>query len=147
MTDLISFLNARLAEDVAAAQAADGTQWDQRDRMQPYVIHDVDAYKPGLGNPGRIIAAESPGTREHIVRHDPARVLREVDALRAVIQRRKALDDQIAIVARDLAQQHNLPMITTPAYALDIVLRRFVLAYERHPDFQEEWRLPSPDTW
>jgi hypothetical protein len=53
--DLIAFLNARLDEDEAAAKA-----W------LPF------------GNPDA-------AAREHIARHDPARVLREVQAMRAIL--------------------------------------------------------------
>jgi hypothetical protein len=119
---IVEFLEARLTEDEAAAQAADGTRWDQLDRMQPYVIHDVDAYKPGLGNPGRIIAAESPGTRDHIVRHDPARVLREVEAKRAILHEHL----EVECCATCLDDVNGCPTFRALASA--------------YPDCPEEWK-------
>jgi hypothetical protein len=121
---IVDFLNARLVEDEAAALAADGTRWGQRDRTQPYVIHDVDAYKPGLGNSGRIIAAESLGTRDHIARHDPARVLREVAAKRALLD-----------VYEIAEQTHDI--LGDGFIALDRAIRALAAVY---PDCPEEWQ-------
>jgi hypothetical protein len=85
VTDLIAFLSARLDEDEQAARDAESASWstgvpdgpigglltvrrDYAPAMQDYVtgsIHDENAI--------------------HIARHDPARVLREVAAKRAVL--------------------------------------------------------------
>ena len=147
---LVEFLEARLREDEDAARAADaavgGTWMPKDDGVWGTAPGETRRRKGGEVCEWRVCNANEIQT-PHIARHDPARVLREVEVLRAVIQRRKDLDDQIAIVARDPAQQHNLPMITSPAYALEMVLRRFALVHEDHPNFRDEWRLPSPDTW
>lgn len=81
MDDLIAFLNARLDEDEAAANAGArrvGMPWHA---------------EPQPGAPGGLVIDElglvaSTGGRyaaEHIARHDPARVLREVAAKRAIL--------------------------------------------------------------
>jgi hypothetical protein len=59
VSDLVAFLNARLDEDEAAARAAAGAPW-----------------LPDIG---------TDAVAEHIARHDPARVLREIAAKRAIV--------------------------------------------------------------
>jgi Family of unknown function (DUF6221) len=61
MSELVAFCNARLDEDEAAARAAASGPW--MPRRGP--------------NAARV---------EHIARHDPARVLREVAANRAILE-------------------------------------------------------------
>jgi hypothetical protein len=147
MKDLHDFVAARLDEDEAIAKAVEDNsapfngQWYNDEGHALRTANDwVLAYQHhGVTFP--------PGLLDHLARHDPARVLREAEAMRSVLKRRADLDEQMSTVARDPSQRHNLPMITSPAYALDIVLRRFALAHEHHPDFQEHWRLPSPEHW
>lgn len=78
MTDLVAFLAARLREDeaaaVAAAQAAEGGQWNP---TRPSEDLDYIAY------------------RTHIARHDPARVLREVESKRKILEHHSPQAQQI----------------------------------------------------
>ena len=67
MDDLVQFLRARLDEDAAAAsQCAGDGQWTPE---------AIAFYGPDL----------SPEVRGHMARHDPARVLAEVDAKRKLL--------------------------------------------------------------
>lgn len=130
---IIDFIEARLAEDEATAMAAEGANWGQRrDRMNPYVIHDVDAYKPGILYTGRIIAAEKLETRDHIVRHDPARVLREVTAKRALLEHH---GDQHECTNWELASAYP--------YVGCSVLRELAAVYSDHPEFDPEWTVTA----
>jgi hypothetical protein len=74
-TDLITWLRAQLDEDELGAQAAAafkaGASWTAH-RYQEI---------PGVA------VAHSGSQAEHIARHDPARVLAEVDAKRRIIER------------------------------------------------------------
>jgi hypothetical protein len=75
MDDLIAFVSARLDEDEAAAGYATQPPWTN------------SAPGPFVGAEGRGIIAQTRegGDAEHIARHDPARVLREVAAKRAIL--------------------------------------------------------------
>jgi hypothetical protein len=120
--DLVAFLNARLDEDDAAAKA-----W------LPF------------GNPDAV-------AREHIARHDPGRVLREVAAKRAIvglhrIEVRKAeitpFDpytgerrlDQYEVTCEICGWSSDDP---TSACA---TLRAIAAVYSHHPDYREEWKV------
>ena len=61
------FLTARLDEDEAMAKAAWGVEWDWRYVAQPF------GERPSIAH------------TVHIARHDPARVLREVEAKREIL--------------------------------------------------------------
>lgn len=67
MSDLAAFLTARLDEDEAAAKAAWGTEWDWRYLVSPFREPCSTAHTV------------------HIARHDPARVLRGVEAKRKIL--------------------------------------------------------------
>jgi hypothetical protein len=108
MDDLVTFLRVRLAEDEAAARA-----W------LPF------------GNPDA-------AARDHVARHDPARVLREVDAKRRIIEAAEdasgidaQLDGQLRVGRRDEAIE---------PYVGDVILRALALPYADRPDYRDEWR-------
>ena len=83
---IADFLNARLAEDEAAARAVptDGAPWhDQWVNDDGYALRTVNDHVLAYGHHGEPM---KPGLLDHIARHDPARVLREVTAKRAIIE-------------------------------------------------------------
>ena len=106
--DLAAFLRARLDEDEAAARAAADGPWTS---SGPY----VDA--PGAGI---IMQARHTEDAAHAARHDPARVLREVEAKRAIL-------------AQWQAQPPDSPVLTNALYQLAAV-------YSDHPGYRPEWK-------
>jgi len=91
---LAVFLAARLDEDAAAAVAALDGPW-MTGRAQEHLSDDV-IYGQSRDWPGHIVQVcnldyghNSEADAEHIVRHDPARVLREVEAKRRVLGRHR----------------------------------------------------------
>ena len=106
MSDLCSrlaaFLNARLDEDEMAALA-----W------LPF------------GNPG---AAQ----REHIARHDPARVLREVEAGRAIVRRCAGVMDEMDVYPNGL--------VSPRALLARQVLMWLGVTWADYPDYDGEWK-------
>ncbi|MFE3429840.1 DUF6221 family protein [Streptomyces sp. NPDC059171] len=97
MTDaLVAFLKARLDEDEQVAQAATQGEWVwSREFVTP----------PGYHH--RTIGPLEPGDSAHIVRHDPARTLREVEAKRLLLEQ--------AITSRHLFtgdQYMDCPLLT-----------------------------------
>lgn len=128
MDDLVAFLRARIAEDDAAARSATQGEWVwSREFVTP----------PGYHH--RTIGPLEPGDAAHIARHDPARVLREVEAKRRVVDEcayweakvQEAAADPTVIPYPSLADRYEV------AFA---VLRALGTAYADHPDYREEWR-------
>ena len=114
--DLVAFLKERLDEDERAAQAASPGPWSVR------VAEDgrADVYAPAsarlksLGFGRAAVAVETDGVgavsaadADHIARWDPARVLAEVAAKRAILDRMvEVMGDSINwdFRSRDLAE-------------------------------------------
>ena len=104
--ELTGFLTARLGEDEAAAKA----------------------WLP-LGNP-------DDSNRNHIARHDPARVLREVEAKRKilaeytrVVELRKSYPE-----GYDPNDYHGLY-----ESGLEEAVTHLAVVYSDHPDYREDW--------
>jgi hypothetical protein len=109
---LTEFLTARFDEDEAAARALD---W-----MPRWVMAD------DLPN-------AQPGVVDHIVRHDPARVLAEVDAKRQIVTEYE----------RGLGRRRDHPGDPASAgalLALHAIAHLLALPYADHPDYDEVWR-------
>lgn len=117
MIDIVAFITARLDEDELAALAAPGPQWDGGDGY----LGVVDGQDLVWGNhtEGYIDAEAS----THIARHDPARVLRDVEAKRSMLGH---LEAEVADDETDVAARWLLGHLAAP--------------YSDHPDFREEWR-------
>src|SRR5699024_3770632 len=92
VTEIVEFLRARLDEDEAVARKAiEGYRSGEWEMRYPpyagsgvYVVGEEDGYvtcdQEGLSD-----SVGTDGIGRHIARHDPARVLREVGAKRAVL--------------------------------------------------------------
>lgn len=124
MDDLIAFLNARLDEDEAAARtaaAASPTPWTIAGAWL------LDA--TGLA----VVLDENLNYEEtfpHIVRHDPARVLRDVEADRKLITAFKQADADAQYPDYDGGYATGLED------AAKIRAERF----SDHPDYREDWK-------
>src|SRR5258708_38225040 len=85
MSDLAAFLTARLDEDEVAAKAAMnvyGADWNAQTGSE-----NLPARVYGKGGRDRPVADTSRAyPADHIARHDPARVQREVKAQRAILK-------------------------------------------------------------
>lgn len=114
--DLAAFLAARLDEDEAAAKAAWGVEWDWRYVAEPF------GERPSIAH------------TVHIARHDPARVLREVAAKRAILARYATVQAwSYPPGDGDEAVQDELGEVT----------RSLAAVYSDHPGYREEWK-PTP---
>ena len=116
--DLIAFLHARLDEDEAAAQAAAHADGKYGGRAHWSALgHGIaaDAADPGWGIFDLSPFADAEEVCAHIARHDPARVLREVGAKRAIL-------------AQWQAQPPDSPVLTNALYQLAAV-------WSGHPDY------------
>jgi hypothetical protein len=124
MDDLAEFLAARLNEDEAAAKAAGGDPWHGDTHSGLY--HEDVRSQPGPFATGAYEVFTG-GEEAHILRHDPARVLREVAAKRAILG---AYESQ-------RAAQFNDPAVVDE---LRDVVQTLASVHSDHPDYRPEWK-------
>ena len=112
MSDLVSFLTARLDEDEKIASVLAGDKW-------------------GWPQP-------QPGFADHVARHSPARVLREVEAKRAIVALHEPLPSSYGepSVCPSCWPQ---PWIGTHPLAPCPTMRNLAAVYSDHPDYDPEW--------
>lgn len=164
------FLEARIAEDEAVARAATDGPW----RYDPRKVWHQDAEKLAMaraGNPfvtgGEEFVAAGPddGRNEttigvavtgpedhpqsmadaaHIARHDPARVLAECAAKRAIITEHGL--SEVASLDRETWGRLTLICRTCAVGPRQVVapcptLRHLAAMYADHPDYNTEWAV------
>lgn len=130
--DLIAFLRARFDEDQAVAQRASDDLG--------HVLHQVEY------NDSAVEADE-----RHIARHDPARILAEVEA------KRRMIDDLVSaweaanpgMIEQHLLQHRGPSVLIDPEtgeeethgeWTVTRYLRLLGLPYATHPHYRDEWR-------
>jgi len=137
MDDLVQFLRARLDEDEQAIEAPE--TWTEFDETQGTRRVDVDHSFE------RVTACTRAWRGVHIARHDPARVLREVEAKRQVLklhERHTVVVSKYCAppparrVTRSCEPSYQFPELSWPC----ATLRLFALPYADHPDYQETWK-------
>lgn len=138
MSDMVEFIRARLDEDERIARAVE-------DRSDPWHGQWRAEGNQALRTRNGWVLAHNrgephvPGLLAHIARHDPARVLAEVDAKRRilddVVDEASGLDAQV-----DGEFRVGIRDTKTEPYLGDVLLRLLALPYASHPDYREEWR-------
>lgn len=144
---IAAFIEARLAEDEATARAATAGPWliDEGDEKPDHSLTIKGGPDQLPDVPGRETVVYSPyiwdETRPdfaHIARHDPARVLAEIAAKRAVVKEHAPADSIVMICRtcsrRDLSEWYG-------EYFPCPTLRLLAAPYADHPNFRPEWRL------
>lgn len=136
MTDLVTFLRARLDIDEQVAREALAGEWRNASTSSHYedAAGPSEAVFTALPDAGLTVVART-GARgdraamvnaEHIARHDPARVLAEVDA------KRRLLDYMVDLESKALdGNWWNLDR--------DLPFQLLALPYADHPDYRPEW--------
>ena len=122
--DLAEFLLARLDEDESAARAAFADLEQRTDDGRWEVPSNYGADEARIEGVGIIIYDEGGHDREqalHVARHDPARVLAECDAKKAIVELFSSRDEAWAATR-------------------DVLFELLALPYNSHPDYQESWR-------
>lgn len=139
MDDLVAFLRGCLDEDERVAKAATAGPWTatpvvygpwnegsgppknwEIDTPSTTVVEHV--YHEGGG-----IAIEADAT--HIALHDPARVLREVESKRTIIERH----------VTDIDSDHWEARLAADDFG-EAALRLLAAVYSDRPGYREEWR-------
>lgn len=114
---LAAFLLARIEEDEADAEAAHGFDWHVHTGLSGHVTTSI-------GSDAAVCATR---TAEHIARHDPARVLAECAAKRAIVE--------------SLDSHERYPDAYPGMVALaDWHVRVLAAVHADHPDYRPEWR-------
>jgi hypothetical protein len=118
MDTLVEFLHARLAEDEQVARVATPGPWRW--------------------------AALGEATTDHIARHDPARVLAEIDAKRRIVDMHSGHHECAAWDrhSTDLTPtDHTDTVLVDRGYTHedDPTLRLLALPYAAHKDYRAEW--------
>lgn len=135
--DLVQFLRARLDEDERIAQA--------HKQAFPSWHHDDSANEiRDDANAGTVAFVPHAADGSHIARHDPARVLAEVDAKRRLltVHARDTTYSFSGCVTCD-AGDNSCGCMGGSAYDYPCeTLRLLALPYADHPDYRPEW---APD--
>lgn len=137
---LADFNDARLNEDYEAARLVLGVN------VIAGIRRGIPAPRWSYQEDGSIRDAGDEGTprvkftwlreAEHIVRHDPARTLREVAAKRLLIANWRKL-------IRQIDAEHDPDMrerLALTRHGLDQVAFQLAAVHDQHPDYQEAWR-------
>ncbi|HEY9449871.1 MAG TPA: DUF6221 family protein [Gemmatimonadaceae bacterium] len=125
MDELIRWYGAILDEEERIAQAARGHgegRWRHETAYPNGYVYDG-----GLQPVVYDESAPSPEEAEHIARHDPARVLRDIEARRELLR------------VAERAHDYHQTFTNGFASALEGTLRLFALAYADHPGYRSEW--------
>lgn len=136
---IVEFLEARIAEDEAVAKAARPGPWfhDSNLTCGPRVPPDDFLMVPE--DPSDTISPCNDKIPDqdsrHIARHDPARILREVAAKRAIIKAYVDAD----IKAHDTYNFHE-DILNGESNGLETAVETLAICWSDHPDFDEEWR-------
>jgi hypothetical protein len=118
MDDLAAFLKARLDEDEAAASAASPGPWRLNAEGDEVLAVDDVTVAEAFALSGRQLRA----TADHIARHDPARVLREVAAGRAILTAYWAASSQ------------------PEEGGLEAAVRHLAVVYSDHRGYRAKWK-------
>lgn len=116
MTTIEEFIEDRLSEDEAVAREADRTRWLPEDKGVTFEFADIESDYSGR------VTADTKANMNQIARHDPARVLRQVAALRATVRHATTHD---SATERDALGED--------------VLGPIAAIWFDHPDYRQEW--------
>lgn len=153
MDDLVQWLRAQLDEDEAVARKAaslcgchpPAPSWSFRDGDEPTDgrILVVDDPHPDMK---RKISRKWSTTydglfmAQHVVRHDPARVLREIDAKRQLLDEHQDVNDGSCGTCVDAKWGYPTHGGSSPQRCPCRTLRLLALPYADRPGYREEWR-------
>ena len=137
---MAAFLGARLDEDEAVAAAASRfPRWHAEPWYDGEFLKDGRTERADLwGNTGMQFTGQgalSTVVIDHIARHDPGRVLREVEAQRAILAAYESVLRDCASVG-DPARR---PRLYGEHDGLRMAVAHLAGVYSGHPDYQPEW--------
>lgn len=132
--ELIDFLRARLDEDEQTARAATPGPWSTMGQRVLDPSPPSGRLGVGMAVGHAAASADYNETATHIACHDPARVLREVEAKRLILAE---YENENRVMERG----HRTAWTDGGQAARHTVLKAFALSYADHPDYNHDWRL------
>lgn len=161
MSSIVEFLRARLDEDEATAKAARGDdgrlghgfevredwgRWALLRRYGSLDVVDEDGNQVTFDQEGLSDSVASPAIGEHIARHDPARVLREVQAKRRIVDACEECRSSVMAYrsprwrdAMNEQDKHEWRKAEARYRVAEDACRALASVYADHPDFDPEW--------
>ena len=139
MDELVQFLRARYDEDEQAAKACASAPWEVE--IPPMVHVSVQARRDNKwkwGKLGYVATVERDEDRAHIVRHDPARVLRDIEARRRIMTLHTAATGHGCSTTDETGYNLNYDEVSYNDACT--TLRLLASVYADHPSYRAEWR-------
>ncbi|MET9465815.1 DUF6221 family protein [Streptomyces sp. NPDC006544] len=134
MDDLVQFLRARLDEDELIARDASVGAWTKAEAPSIFVM-----------SANGLVAETSAFTdARHIARHDPARVLAEVDAKRQILDVHASEDTGDPFDGCRTCSWRDYMDVLHVRWPCP-TLRLMLTPYSDHPDYRAEWAIQPPD--
>lgn len=127
---LVEFVTARLDEDERVALAAAPGPWTANAECDEVLAVDGIHVADGFSLSGAQLRA----TVDHIARHDPASVLRDVAAKRMVVAAWASYDEATPYNERAAL------LVDGAKRAMACAIFAFAKTYADHPDYDESWR-------
>jgi hypothetical protein len=146
--DLTAFITARLDEDEAAVLAATPGPWKHMCLGSEgcLVLRETGTVRErGRGRVARFGQkdwAADHADAEFVARHDPARVLREVAAKRAILGRHKPLHGRYGFCCAWCSDDVDAFGLSHSWPCADV--RDIIAVWCGHPDYRQDW-APSPE--
>ena len=135
---IAGFLSGRLDEKEAIAQAATAGPWHIPEHDPLFYCVDSSDGSGRICKFGDRSCGDDVNNSLHIVRHDPARVLRDIAAKRVVLAEyaafREVMDEQQA------AGEQTGAGVSSGARLLEHLIRVFAAVDCDHPDYDRRWR-------
>lgn len=142
--DLVQFLRDRYDEDEQAARHAAAGPW----------TNQVGYIAGGPDGRVRVAQQAQAWNAGHIARHDPARVLADIDAKRQVLDLHGIVHrdvywldeegeegtDEIPVCGHCVPRHSYLPHHSKVPAGPCATVRLLALSYADHPDYRDEWR-------
>ncbi|MCX4543759.1 DUF6221 family protein [Streptomyces sp. NBC_01565] len=145
---LINFLRDRLADDERAAQLMEKfypSPWELSDRgWMARVVADGPAFREviqledGPWKPTGEDVLWLGDIIDHVSRHDPARVLAEVDAKRRIVALHSDSTGHSCSITDKTGYELNYADVAGDEACT--TLRLLALPYADHPDYRQEWK-------
>ncbi|WP_031051159.1 DUF6221 family protein [Streptomyces sp. NRRL F-5650] len=134
--EFLQWLREQLDDDERTARAATDGPWTTMGQRVLDPSPPSNRLGIGMAVGHAAASADYNETAEHIARHDPARVLAEVEAKRGVLRQYTDLREQV----RNPVSAENRSRARALQGEIGDVLRLLALPYADRPGYRDEWR-------
>jgi hypothetical protein len=129
MDELVQWLREQLDDDERTARAATDGPWTTMGQRVLDPSPPSNRLGIGMAVGHAAASADYNETAEHIARHDPERVLREIDAKRQLLYQFEQRGNSVRATVKP-----------PTGGVWDDMLRLLALPYADRPGYREEWR-------